>query len=161
MRYSLWIRALIGLWAVWFIAALIEAPAGHTGAVRCGMAGMHGHSAVAMPMGHGAHEAPSPSSLTTLCHPDGNPSARRAVTGDLARLTAADGSHSQDAPKPPRGCCGSPALGCGAVAILASASRAHALADSLRTVLLVPDEASFSLGRLPVTLPFATAPPLA
>jgi hypothetical protein len=75
VQRPLWLRLLIGLWAVWFNAALLEAPGIHTCAVHSGVAaGGHAHRAAAMPMpshSHMAHDstqtAPSKDAGTCSC----------------------------------------------------------------------------------------------
>lgn len=70
VRRPLWTRLLIGLWAVWFTAALIEAPgirmcAMHSGAAATGSA----HASADMPMqSHMQHEhSPAPSKDPAGC----------------------------------------------------------------------------------------------
>lgn len=89
MRRPLWLRLLLGLWAVWFNAALLEAPGIHTCAVHSGAAaGVHSHaSAPAQMHSHAAHAASptAPSKDTGTCTCLGNCCGVTAfVPGDSA-----------------------------------------------------------------------------
>ncbi|HEY4133353.1 MAG TPA: hypothetical protein VGM50_22230 [Gemmatimonadaceae bacterium] len=66
---SVWVRLFVGLWAVWFNAALLEAPGVHTCAVHSGVAGAsHSHAAAGAPMrGHAVHDASMPSPKDDAC----------------------------------------------------------------------------------------------
>jgi len=75
VRRPAWLRLFIGLWALWFNAALLEAPGIHTCAVHSNvaMAGHH-HGSAEMPMaGHDGHEhassshSPSHSDASCTC----------------------------------------------------------------------------------------------
>jgi len=63
VRHPFWLRALIALWAVWFNAALLEAPGVHACQVHSAAAvTSHAHGPAGMPMAaHGGHHASSPS----------------------------------------------------------------------------------------------------
>lgn len=67
MPRPLWLKVLIGLWAVWFNAALLEAPGVHACAVHSGAGAMAhgGHTADMAMTGHDGHAATAPSHETT------------------------------------------------------------------------------------------------
>lgn len=70
MPRPLWLRLFVGLWAVWFNAALLEAPGVHACAVHSGApAASHAHGSAEVPMQHqhGAHDASAPASDKDAC----------------------------------------------------------------------------------------------
>ena len=68
VRRSAWFRTLVGIWGLWFSAALLEAPGVHACAVHSGASAHgHAHAGHTMPMPMASHAADHQASSTT--HP--------------------------------------------------------------------------------------------